>query len=324
MNIKIRDSVNKNEWNNLLKHDFNVFNTVEWAEFNGNPKYIVVLEGDALVGGMIFREERVLSRKTLISDAAPIAISNYTKLEILNFFKKLSGVKIINSTFQDSRFDDLFTKLHFKPTEKATVIIDLNKNEDTKIFLDKDSRYDINKALKQNVKITDGTKDNSEWENFFKIYNLAGKYWGVKMLTKNEFMKFRELGKFNLAKLFIAKIGDIIASGSIVLNSGNTLIFYINAINPDKKQLQSNSLLVWEIMNYAKKNDFKYFDLFGYDLYAKKNEKTYGINKFKMSFGGEIKKFYKFTDSNMLVIGRKLYNKIRLLKKLYFFLQRFI
>ncbi|MBI2542883.1 MAG: GNAT family N-acetyltransferase [Candidatus Aenigmarchaeota archaeon] len=323
MKIEIVENDEK-KWRDLYKHDFTpVFRTFEWAKVAlDNPKYIIARDGEELIGWMAFQEKRLTFIKIRTSCSMPIGTNDEVKLNILRFFKSLSGVNIVNTTYQDHRLSNLAFKTGFNPTEKATVIVDLTKHESTMEFLDKDSRYDVNKAKKQGVTVVDATIDENAWEEFFEIYDDVGKTWGVGTLNKEDFMRFKSLIPHNLVKLFVAKSGDKIASGAIILNSEDTVIFYINASNQDIKHIQANSILIYEIMDYAKRNGFQYFDLFGYDLFAKKNEKTYGINKFKMSFGGEVKKFYKFTNSTLFVIARKLYNKIRILKNFYFFIQR--
>jgi len=324
MNIEIKSSVDKKEWNSLLEQDSkSVFKTIEWSNFTSDyPRYLVAKDKEKVLGGMHFRESKVLFRKTFISDSLPVALDKNTKIEILKSFGKLPGMKIINTTYQDDEFSSLALKAGFKHTDKSTVIINLIGFDTTLKSLDKKRRYDINKAVKEGVKIVDATENENDWEEFYKIYKIAGKTWRIKVLDKAQFMKLKDLSSSNLSRLFLAKFNGNIISGSIVLDSGNTAIFYINATDPKINQTHTNSLLVWENLIDAKRNGFEFFDLFGYDMYARQNEKTYGINKFKLSFGGEVKKFYKFTDSTLFVFMRKFYNKVKILKKLYFFLQR--
>ncbi len=323
MKIEIKNSVDSKEWNDLVeKDDGSVFKKYEWANVNQTPKYITAIENGKLVGGLAFHEDNVLFKAARVAISSPIATNNEVRSEIVRFFRSMPGMKIVNTTYQDDKFASLFLENGFKKTDKATVLINL-KNYDTDLkSFDKKRRYDINKAIKEGAEVADASENERDWEEFYKIYNESGKNWGVSILDKNEFLKFKSMVKQNLLRLFLVKLDGKIISGSIVLNSGNTAIFFINATDPNERQLQTNSLLMWENIKYAKKNGFEYFDLFGYDPYAKKNEKTYGINSFKLSFGGEVKIFYKFTDSGTYVVGRELYNKLRFLKRLYFFFQR--
>jgi len=325
MIIETKSEVDENEWNSLLEQDGkSVFKTFEWSKFTSdNPHYLIATENGKLVGVMHFREDKVLFRKALVSDSLPVAKDEKTKVEILRNFMKLRVMKIINTTYQDDKYSSLATKAGFKFTDKSTVIVDLKKIDVSLKSLDKKRRYDLNKAVKEGAEVVDSTKNLHDWEEFYDIYQRAGKEWGIKILDKAKFMKFKELSSHNLAKLFLVNTNGKPVSGSIVLNSGNTAIFFINATDPRSNHAHTNSLLVWENLTYAKKNGFEYFDLFGYDMHAKPNEKTYGINKFKLSFGGEVKKFHKFTDSSLFVNARKVYNKIRPIKKAYFLLQRF-
>lgn len=323
MKIEVTEFIDEGEFNRLLDiGDKSIFRTFEWSRYR-DAKYLIANdEGGKLVGCIHFYERMFLFRKTLISDSSPIAVNDTVRKEIIKSFKKLPGIKIIDTTYQDDKYSHLFLEAGFKHTDKATVIVDFDKYDDAWKFLHYDKRRRAKQASKEGIKIIDSTNDENSWRNFFGIYQIAGKNWGLKLLNKKEFMALKSLVDKNLVKLFLAKYGDDIISGSVVLNSGDTSIFYINATNPKFKNIQANVLLVWKIMEYAKTNGFKYFDLFGYDPHAKPGEKTYGINEFKMGFGGEIKKFYKFTDSNMFAIARYFYNKIRPLKKLYFFVQK--
>lgn len=323
MIIETKSNVDGNEWNSLLEQDGkSVFKTFEWSKFTSdNPRYLVATENGKLIGVMHFREDKMLFRKVFISDSLPVAKDEKTKIEILRNFMKLRGMKIINTTYQDDKYSSLATKVGFKFTDKSTVIVDLKKFDSSLRSLDKKRRYDVNKAVKEGAEVVDSTKNMHDWEEFYNIYRRAGNKWGISILNKPQFMKFKEMSSHNLVKLFLVKINGKPVSGSIVLNSGNTAIFFINATDPGSNHGHTNSLLVWENLTYGKKNGFEYFDLFGYDLHARPNEKTYGINKFKLSFDGVVKRFYKFTDSNLFVIGRKLYNKIRILKNLYLIIQ---
>ena len=85
-----------------------------------------------------------------------------------------------------------------------------------------------------------------------------------------------------------------------MLFHGNT-VTYLHGDSNERTKGASN-LLHWEIIKIAKNEGYNWYDFGGATLHTEKNSKGWGINRFKLRFGGKLCIFYG---------GYKVYAPIR-------------
>lgn len=192
---------------------------------------------------------------------------------------------------------------------QATIEIDLKKSVDELWNnVDKDGRWGVNRARKENLTIS--FSENSDDEiNFYELYKQT--IISNRLIPKD----YSELKK-DIDKLFLCKKeGKIIAGAAIKIQDKKTILF-LNASNPEFLKYQPNNLLYWEIIRWSKENGFAIFDLGGYQLNTEKGSKLYEINKFKLRWGGEIRKYYIYDENPFYILGRKIIRNFPRIKKI--------
>ena len=188
---------------------------------------------------------------------------------------------------------------------RATIEIDLTKSEEELWNgLDKDARWGVNKAKKGGLKVG-LTDDNNLWEKFYEVYKETCKYGNIVPLDSGEIKK---------GKLFACFKDNKLIAGAVVKEDEKIELF-LNASNHDFLKFQPNNLLYWSIIKWAKKNRYKTFDLGGYQLNAKKGNKLYEINRFKLRWGGEIKEYPVYSKNIFYILGRKIIRNCGFVKK---------
>lgn len=203
-----------------------------------------------------------------------------------------------------------------------TVINDLSLNIDD--ILDKTSstvKYEINKCLKENIEITFSdsnsiSNDDSIIERFETAYREMAKSTNNPILVKhynrkkidtyldNRILYISEASKYN-HKVFHVYVAE--GSNCVLLYSASNFRY------EDKE----NRILIGRMNKFLHFNDMEKFKLRGVIKYdwgnIKSNILPNGIDKFKMSFGGDVVKVYNVLIGNTL-IGKIAVFAIKILK----------
>lgn len=192
---------------------------------------------------------------------------------------------------------------------RATIEINLKKSIDELWEnIDKDGRWGVNKARKENLIVSFSLNNNDETE-FYKLYKQT--IIGNRLIPKD----YSELKK-GIDKLFLCKKEGRIIAGAAVKIEGDKIILFLNASSHEFLKYQPNNLLYWEIIKWSRENGFSIFDLGGYQLNTERGSKLYEINKFKLRWGGEIKKYYIYDKNPFYILGRKIIRNFPMIKKL--------
>ena len=200
--------------------------------------------------------------------------------------------------------------LQFPHKNSGTYIINLHDDIET-IWnnLNKKARNQIRQARKKNVEvvITDSEKDFLEWWDIYsKTANRKEFILESYNLTKELFEKKE------ISRLFVAKIGNKIVSGNLIILSNTEVIWKLGGSDREFSEFRPNHLLQWEIIEWSKKQGYSYYDMGGalpprYDINGVPIDEGSGEgpSSFKRKFGGEYKEIYKYQ-----IITNKLRYKI--------------
>lgn len=188
---------------------------------------------------------------------------------------------------------------------QATIIIDLNKSvEELWTAVDKDARWGVKKAKKEKLMIKKSNK-KQDLDEFYKIYKQTCDYGGI---TPKPMENIKD------SIFFFCKKQDKIIAGAAIIDHENYVELFLNASLHESLKYQPNNLLYWAIILWAKKNNYSYFDLGGYQLNAQKATKLYEINRFKKRWGGEIVKSPVYSRNPIKIFGRKAIRNSKTLK----------
>jgi lipid II:glycine glycyltransferase (peptidoglycan interpeptide bridge formation enzyme) len=202
----------------------------------------------------------------------------------------------------------------FSKEEFTTLMIDLNQDLDSiwKKMSKSDCRDAINKAVKDGIII----RINQGYEIFYDL--------------NREFRDKKEIGEYNLTidymkkngTLFLAEINGQVVSGQFYLNDERNFRWLLGAsrrfeVTGEMKRSVSNAyrLIIWEAIKYAKEMGIVNFDMGGYYTGKEPDPQKEGINKFKITFGGDLVTHYIYQKDYSLLyhIGKKIFS----LKKLF-------
>ena len=202
-----------------------------------------------------------------------------------------------------------YKKYIVKREEFYTTIIDLTKDLDEiwKNFDKKSTRYEIKKALKYIDKIK--ILKNKDYDLFFKLGEIYYKEKYFKNI-KYDVNKIKKLYKNHI--LYSAYYdGDFICGLFFIYDKDRIRLFKAFSkyfINENYKKISNflNRYLHWYAIQEAKKMGFKIYDFGGINLNP--NSETYGITKFKLSFGGNIIKEYNYIVHKYAKLAHLLLN----------------
>jgi lipid II:glycine glycyltransferase (peptidoglycan interpeptide bridge formation enzyme) len=127
----------------------------------------------------------------------------------------------------------------------------------------------------------------------------------------------QEIKSKNPKFFFCYKEDQLIAGVAVVLESENRFRLFLNSSDHDYLKYQPNNLLYWHLIKWGKENKYEIFDLGGYQLETKPNDKLYSVNRFKERWGGRVVKYPVYSYNPFYILGRKLIKKSRLFRVLW-------
>lgn len=249
--------------------------------------------------------------------------------EIIKYYKKkryfFLGIQLYNKTGYDNDYIEYsLNKLHNinyifdNKNTKSSIEIDLENDIDD-IFksMRKGHKSDIKKAIKLGISVS---KPNCESEinEFISIYSKMYKSRCMTGALSSD--KIRAILNYieinNNGQLLVAKdIDDTILGGAILVNQGISVRYLIGASDPKRRDKPIMHNLLYEAIKRAKNNNFKYFDFWGYDHFAEKNNQMFYINQFKKGFNGYFTFFAKKMNINLIPFGAIIFRFLMTIRK---------
>lgn len=166
----------------------------------------------------------------------------------------------------------------------GTFIMNLNNTEDFLWkHLNKKTRNEVRQAEKKGVIIKCAKNEDSfyEWWNIYES-TARNKKFGAQPRS----LVYETFKNSDISRLFVAKVEDKIVSGAFLLIN-KVPQYWLGATDLSYSKYRPNNLLHWEIIKWAEKQKYPYYDLGGAVI-----NKEHGPTKFKRGFGGEYRKYY--------------------------------
>lgn len=130
---------------------------------------------------------------------------------------------------------------------------------------------------------------------------------------QNETTSFEK--RINDLKEYKDKYGDTkIIAGGLYMLYGRQLVYLFGASYKEFMKYNSQYLLQWHMINYAKEHNYQTFNFYGIDGDFSKESKNFGLFDFKRGFGAEVVELIGEFD---LVINKPMYKIYNLSFKCY-------
>lgn len=211
------------------------------------------------------------------------------------------------------KFDNLNTK--------SSIEINLeDKQEDILNNLRNNHKRSIRKALQMNLKVTE-VADQSELAAFFEIIvkmskirqHEVGIYSLDQLIKINNYLINNKKGLI----LLIKDVNEIILGGVILVYQGISVRYFFGASDPDKRDIPTLHLALYEAIKKAKTDNFKFFDFWGYNHFASEGDQVFNINHFKKGFGGSYIFFAKKMNISLIPKGYNIYRYLLFFKNIF-------
>jgi len=275
-----------------LSNNATVFNMIEWHEAvnpDNKNEILIAYENQRPVGYYIYYLLPIYNifyihkPYTLESPYGyPISINN--RKDVLIKLIQTQERRIRSQYFQilsSNNLLDLDLKsLGYNKEETYHMIskIEIVSNSDQQLqSFKKSKRWDINKAIKNNVKIVQGNIANIE--EYYQMHKITSKRLGIKPRGKILFTNILNyLETRDYAEMLLAYHDDEIIAGLINLISKRYTYYWNSVSSGKKRELQATSLLIWESIKRCIERQQSSYYLLGID-------KPF-IARFKKPFNG--------------------------------------
>lgn len=322
--ITVKEITNKAIWEELIlsKNEANFLQSWNWGEFHKVLGKTIVragfFENKKLAGTMLSVVEPARRGKYLTVPGGPII--DWKNKDLINAFA--NQIKIIakenDCVFirvrpqlkEDDFSKNLFKDLGFKKAPmylhaELTSQLDITKSEEELMTqMRKGTRYEIRKAIKENIKIT-ASKDEKEIKKFYDLQIETAKRqkfvpFSYKFLHE-QFKVFTENGN---ALLYKAEFENKLLAQAFVIFYGKETVYHYGASTDEGRRYPGAYLIQWEAIKEAKKRGMIRYNFWGVAPENKQNHRFSGLSLFKRGFGGED---FQYLPAQDLIINKPKY-----------------
>lgn len=328
LNIKDYSEVKHNDWNEYVYNhkNGNIFQTLMYLNmhnksFGAIPFGFALCDDDRIVGvvaGVIYQNYffpiNILTKRAVIIGGPLTDNDNAELIERLiretDTFLKRKVVYIQFRNITDlSGQKEVFEKTGFFYEEHLDIIHHLDQDVDAiKKGISKNKRNNVVKAQNRGaefVEVFDKEEYASAVSLVFDTYKRVGLPCPTKEFFVNAFTLFPEI-----VKAFAVKFESQIIGFRLELCYKNMVYDWYAGYDERHKNCYPNDVLPYNILFWAKENNYKTFDFGG----AGKPNVPYGVREHKLKFGGELVCFGRFEKVKNSLIYNTLKGVLRLSK----------
>jgi lipid II:glycine glycyltransferase (peptidoglycan interpeptide bridge formation enzyme) len=250
--------------------------------------------------------------------------------EIVNYYKKKGfyylGIQMYYKTSYDLEYIEYaLNKLHNikyifnNYNTKSSIEISLEDSLE-EIFnrIKKSHKENIKKAIKLGITV-EAVKDVLELYSFIDVYSNMCRIRNIDPdgITKDtiktvyDFLIENKKGEILIVKDGLGKI----IGGMILLYQGISVRYYKSCSDPERRDLPILHLAIYSAIKKSKVENFKYFDMWGFDHFADEKNQVFYINQFKKLFGGYFTFFAKKMNINLIPNGYRIHRLVQGIKK---------
>lgn len=251
-----------------------------------------------IVKKIIFKRADLLSEYYVINDDNSESPVDFLD-SCMEYIKTKFRVHFVGCTPTYSFFDIYPTKS--KRIEFGSHVIDLKQSEE-EIYNNMKSNCKKSLKVAQNHGLIVKKGQLDLLDDYIEMDNATRKRSNMPLLSREYYKQLLECLPSNTI-IFIAYLDNEPQGGAFYFYDKNYSysIYGASANNPVNG---SSNLLYWEAMKYMKECGVSMFSFVGCRINVDQNSKYYGIQRFKASFGSEIKKGYLFK----VIFNKFMYN----------------
>jgi lipid II:glycine glycyltransferase (peptidoglycan interpeptide bridge formation enzyme) len=190
-----------------------------------------------------------------------------------------------------------FRPINISLAPTASIVLDLHK--DLNVILGemrRSTRYNISLGKRKGIIVRQGTE--ADLHTFYKLLSETSRRKQFSIYPARYYEKlWRVFHPYGLVHLFIAELEGEVVSAQLPITFGDTVINKLSAWSGQHGKLGPNEALYWAVIEWAKANGYRYYDLEGIDEDTAReiteNKKNSGplesnVTSFKIGFGGDV------------------------------------
>jgi lipid II:glycine glycyltransferase (peptidoglycan interpeptide bridge formation enzyme) len=322
--ITVKTIEDKQEWESFLKghSEANFLQSWSWGEFHKALSKTInrtgFYENNKLVGIMLSVIEPARRGRYLTVPGGPII--NWENKDLINLFVELiTQIAKENSCVfvrvRPQLKSDEFSKKIFKDLEfitapmhlhaELTSQLDITKSEEELMTqMRKTTRYEVKKAIKENIKITTSIEEK-EIKKFYNIQvETARRQKFVPFSYKFLHEQFREFAQNGNALLYKAELNNKLLAQAFIIFYGKEAVYHYGASTDEGRRFPGAYLVQWEAIKEAKKRGMTRYNFWGVAPENNTNHRFSGLSLFKRGFGGED---FEYLHAQDLIINKPRY-----------------
>lgn len=337
--IRITKHFDQKKWDHFMNQnsEANFFQSSKAMDFYGNLKGYKVIslfavdEQNTLLGVLLAVEHfKVGTRlvqsitKRCIVEGGPIVADSLktivSKLLIKALNDSTKAIYIEFRNFHDKNdLNNVFGKLNYTYKPHLNFLVNTNRDTNTALnSLSKSKKRQIKKSMNSGAVIFEPEfidDINIFYKLLVDLYNTKIK----KPLPPWDFFKLF-FNNPSLGKYFLIKYDEKIVGGIMCPIYKNIIYeLYIVGLDGHFNGVYPSVLATWAPIQYATKNNIKFFDFLG----AGDPKKDYGVRDFKSKFGGDLKNYGRYIKINNKVIYKVASAYIMFIKNKHDIIKRF-
>ncbi|MDP7477558.1 MAG: peptidoglycan bridge formation glycyltransferase FemA/FemB family protein [Candidatus Peribacteraceae bacterium] len=205
--------------------------------------------------------------------------------------------------------EDLSDISSAKMATKHTPVISLLTNSEQMLNerVEQKTRNQISKSEKNDVHVREGSRDDLTAYRSIQGKLTKKKYLSAKHLNTLRSLEhvWDSLSGSQKIKLWLAEKDGEILGGALIFYTGNGLLYRSGVLTEEGRTLYAGNALQWKIICDAIERGYKCYNMCGGTV--DENDPMYGITKFKLSFGGEMKSFKRYSSHGNRILRFLVY-----------------
>jgi lipid II:glycine glycyltransferase (peptidoglycan interpeptide bridge formation enzyme) len=322
--ITIKSIDKSEEWEKfvLSKNEANFLQSWSWGEFHKalgkTISRVGFHENNKLVGVMLSVVEPARRGRYLTVPGGPIIDweNKNTVNEFANQIKIIAKenncvfVRVRPQLKSDEFSKNLFKKIGFITAPmhlhaELTSQLDITKTEEElMIQMRKTTRYEVKKAIKENVKITTST-DEKEIKKFYDIQiETAKRQKFVPFSYRFLHEQFKVFTQNGNAILYKAEHERKLLAQAFIIFYGKEAVYHYGASTDEGRRCPGAYLIQWEAIKEAKKRAMTRYNFWGVSPLSNSDHRFAGLSLFKRGFGGQD---FEYLHAQDLIMNKPRY-----------------
>lgn len=286
--------------------DPQILQTYEWGEVKAlsgwKPLRLAVKEkGEIVAAAAILRRKMPYINRSIfylprgpICDFKDTALVEFLLKAIKVEAKKRGAILLkIDPEVEEGSLKQFGFKAQKKQVQpRATIFIDLKQGAD-KILknCEEKTRYNIRLSLKKGVKVEERSGPDGV-EIFYDLYKVTARRDEFLIHPKKYYDAIeQQLNQKGMGRIFVAYFENQPVAAVWIFCLGKRIWYMYGASNNDYRNMMPNHALHWEVIQWAIKEGYELYDLWGIPANPGPDHPLFGVYRFKKGFNGELGKF---------------------------------